>query len=40
MLKSKLLFKKIANFMGKLLQDYKEFKCEILGILLKHVSNN
>ena len=29
LLKSRLLFKKIANFTGKLLQNYKFLECEI-----------
>ena len=38
--KSRLLFKKIANFTGKLLQNYKLLECEILMILLKHISDH
>ena len=33
-------FKKIANFTGKLLQNYKTLDCEIFGIILKHVSDD
>ena len=32
-----LLFKKVANFKKKLLQNYKKLKCKILRILLKQV---
>ena len=32
----RLSLKKIANFTGKLLQNYKSLKCEIFKILLKH----
>ena len=39
-LKSRLLYKKIANFTVKLLQNYKYLEFEILGILLKHVSDH
>ena len=31
---------KIANSTGKLLQNYKQLECEILRILLKHVSDH
>ena len=40
MLKSRLHFKKTANFTDKLLQSYKDFECEILRIFLKPVSNH
>ena len=40
MLKSRLLFKKIANFTGKLLQNYQYLEYEISMILLKYVSNH
>ena len=40
LLKSRLLFKKIANFTGKLLQNYKQLECEIFRILLKHLSDH
>ena len=36
LLKSRLLFKKIANFTGQLIQNFKQLKCKILRILLKH----
>ena len=36
MLKSRLLFKKIANFTGILLQDHKQLESGIFRILLKH----
>ena len=36
-LKSRLLFKKIANFTGKLLQNCKQLECKIFRILLKHL---
>ena len=35
-----LLFKKKANFMSKLLQNYKYLKCQIFRILLKRVSDH
>ena len=38
LLKSRLRFKKIAYFTGKLLQNHKLLECEISRILLKHVS--
>ena len=38
LLKSRLPFKKIANFMGQLLQIYKQLLCKIFRILLKQVS--
>ena len=31
-------FKKIANFTGKLLQNYIQLECEIFGIFLKQVN--
>ena len=40
LLKSKLFLKKIANFTGKLLQNYKEFECKIFKIFFKHVSDH
>ena len=40
LLKSRLLFKKIANFTGKLLQNYKQLESEIFRILLKHLSDH
>ena len=40
LLKSRLLFKKIANFTGKLLQNYKSLESEIFRILSKHVSEH
>ena len=36
LLNSRLLFKKITNFTGKLLQNYKQLECEIFRKLLKH----
>ena len=40
-LKSRLLFKKIANFMTTLLQNnYKYLECEIFRILLKYASDH
>ena len=39
-LKSRLLFKKITNFTGKLLQNYTWLECDIFRILLKHVSDH
>ena len=35
----RVLFKKMANFTGELLQSYKQLEGEIFRILLKHVSN-
>ena len=35
-----LLFKRIENWTDKLLQSHKYLECEILRILLKHVSNH
>ena len=32
------VFKKIANFLGKLLQNYKQMECKIFRILLKRVT--
>ena len=40
LLKSRLVFKKIVNFKGKLLQNYKWLECEIFRILLKHVNDH
>ena len=40
LLKSKLLFKNVANFTGKLLQNFKQMECEISRILLKHVNGH
>ena len=40
LLKSKLLFKNVANFTGKLLQNFKKMECEIFRILLKHVNGH
>ena len=40
MLTSRLLFKKIANFTGKLLQNYKWLEYKIFGILSKQVSDH
>ena len=40
LLKSRLLFKKIENCTGKLLQNYKYLECKILRTLLKHVSDH
>ena len=40
LLKSGLPFKKIANFMGNLLQNYKQLECEIFWILLKQTSDH
>ena len=40
LLKSRLLFKKIAILNGKLLQNYKWSECKTLRIFLKHVSDN
>ena len=39
LLKSKLLFKKIENFTGKLLPNYKQLECEVFRILLIYISN-
>ena len=39
-LKSRLLFKKIANVRGKLLQNYKELECEICSIVFKHAMDS
>ena len=40
-LKSRLLFKKIANFTSTLLQNnYKYLECEIFRILLKYASDH
>ena len=36
----RILFKKIANFTGKLLQNYKYFECKIFRILFRHVSDH
>ena len=36
----RILFKKIANFTGKLLQNYKYFECKIFRILFKHISDH
>ena len=38
--KKVVLSKKIANFTGKLLQNYKELECEIFRILLKHENDH
>ena len=40
LLKSRLLFNKIADFTGKLLQNYEKIESEILGMLWKHVSGH
>ena len=40
LLKSRLLFKKIANFTVKLVQSYKYLECEIFSIILTHVSDH
>ena len=40
LLKSRLLFKKIANFTGELLQNYEQLECKIFRIVLKHVRDN
>ena len=40
MLKSRLLFKKIANFTDKLLQNYKLLEWETFRIFLKHVNDH
>ena len=40
LLKSKLLFKKVAKLTDKLQQNYKYLGCEIFSILLKHVSDH
>ena len=40
LLKSGLLFKKMENFTGKLLQNYKQLEREIFRILLKHTINH
>ena len=40
MLKSRLLFKKIANFTSKVLQNYKKLEREIFRMLLKHESDH
>ena len=40
LLKSRLLFNKIADFTGKLLQNYEQIESEILGMLWKHVSGH
>ena len=36
----RLLFRKLVNFTGELLQNYKWLECEIFRILLKHVSDH
>ena len=38
--KGRLLFEKIPNFTGKLMQNYKYLESEIFRILLKHVSDH
>ena len=38
--KNRLLFKKIANFTGNLLRNYKQLECKIIRILLKHVHDH
>ena len=38
--KSRLLFKKIAHFTSKLLQNYKYLEWEIFRVHLKHASNH
>ena len=38
--KKHVLFKKIANFTGELLQNYEKLEYEIFRIFLKHVSNH
>ena len=40
MLESRLLFRKIANFTGKSLQNYKQLEHGIFRILLEHVTNH
>ena len=40
LLKSRLLFKKIANFTGELLQNYKQLECELFRVFLKHVKQS
>ena len=37
LLKSRLFFKKIANFTCKLLKNYKNLECKIFKILLKQL---
>ena len=39
-MKSRLLFKKTANFTGKLLKNYKWLECKIFRILLKHINDH
>ena len=38
--KSRVLFKKIAHFTGKVLQNHKLLECKIFRIILKHVSDH
>ena len=38
MLKRRLLFKKTANFRGKLLQNYKQLECKNFKVVLKYVN--
>ena len=40
LLKSRLLFKEIADFTGKLLENYKLLECKVFRVLLKHVSDH
>ena len=40
LLKRRLLFKKIANFTGQLLQNYKWLECKIFRILLKQAGDH
>ena len=40
LLKSRLVFKEIVNFTGKLLQNYKLLESKIFKSFLKHVSNH
>ena len=39
LLRSRLLFKQIANFTGILLQNYKQLECNIFRTFLKQVSD-
>ena len=39
-LKSRLVFKKVPGFTGKLLQNHKWLECKIIRILLKRVSDH
>ena len=38
--KKQAIFEKIANFVNKLRQNYKQLECELFMVLLKHVSDH